>query len=263
MSGAAPAALAPAFPRPPGTCYAAAVSFPTTNWTLLAAATLDGNTQGRAALESLCREYRRPVHAVLRARGFPAPEAEDLTQEFFLGLFETRAWKRADRERGRFRSFLLGALGHMLDHVWRARFAQKRGGGESPVSLDAAADAGLEIAAPDAMRCDLFDREWALGLIQAAFADVEREFADSARIEEFAVLRRFLPGVEAPMRYDEAARLLGKSEGVVKSLVHRLRARFRETLRRSVARTVAAAHEVEEELAYLHAVLAAPPREGG
>jgi RNA polymerase sigma-70 factor (ECF subfamily) len=237
------------------------VSFPTTNWTLLAAATLDGNTQGRAALEALCRDYRRPVHAVLSARGFAAQEAEDLTQEFFLSLFETRAWKRADRDRGRFRSFLLGALAHMLDHVWRARFAQKRGGGESPVSLDAAADAGFEIAAPETMRSDVFDREWALGLIQAAFAEVEREFAGAARVEEFAVLRRFLPGIEAPLRYDEAARLLGKSEGVVKSLVHRLRTRFREAVRRSVARTVAAAHEVEEELAYLHAVLAAPAPE--
>jgi RNA polymerase sigma-70 factor (ECF subfamily) len=149
----------------------------------------------------------------------------------------------------------------MLDHVWRARIAQKRGGGVSPMSLDAAADAGFEIAAPDAMGSDIFDREWALGLIQAAFAEVEREFSDGGRAEEFAVLKRFLPGVEAPLRYDEAARLLEKSEGVVKSLVHRLRERFRETLRRAVARTVAAAHEVDEELAYLHAVLAAPARE--
>lgn len=237
------------------------MSFPTTNWTLLAAATLDGNTQGRAALEALCRDYQRPVHAVLRARGFSPQEAEDLTQEFFLGLFETRAWKRADRERGRFRSFLLGALAHMLDHVWRARIAQKRGGGAAPVSLEAAAEAGFEIAAPEAMHSEVFDREWALGLIRAAFVEVEREFAEDARAEEFAVLRRFLPGIEAPLRYDEAARLLGKSEGVVKSLVHRLRTRFRETLRRSVARTVAAAHEVEDELAYLHAVLVAPGRE--
>jgi RNA polymerase sigma-70 factor (ECF subfamily) len=236
------------------------VSFPTTHWTLLAAATLDGDTAGRAALEELCRDYRRPVLAVLRARGLTEPEAEDLTQQFFLELFETRAWKRANRERGRFRSFLMGALTHLLGHTWRARMAQKRGGGDAALSLDAWADAGFEVAAPDAMGSDVFDREWALRLIQSAFAEVERSFAESLRLEQFAVLKRFLPGVEAPLRYDEAARMLGKSEGVVKSLVHRLRERFREALRRSVARTVAAAHEVDEELAYLHAVLAAPAR---
>ena len=237
--------------------------FPTTHWTLLAAATLNGDTQGRSALEQLCREYHRPVFAVLRARGFAEDEAADLTQDFFLRLFETQAWKRADRERGRFRSFLLGTLTHMLQHAWAAKSRQKRGGGTTAESLDAAQEQGVEIAgATDFQANAAFDREWALRLIQAAFAKVEGEFAEAGRVEEFAVLRRFLPGVEAPLRYDEAALLLGKTEGGVKSMIHRLRDSYRSTLRGLVARTVSAAHEVDDELAYLHTVLSAPQRDG-
>lgn len=236
--------------------------FPTTHWTLLAEATLNGDTRGRSALETMCREYNKPVFAVLRARGFDVNEAEDLTQQFFLELFETQAWKRADREKGRFRSFLLGVLTHMLQHEWTARMRQKRGGGMTPESIDAVRERGEEPAASDASHSEMvFDREWAFHLIKTAFAKLEADFSRSGRDAEFTVLRRFLPGVEKPLRYDEAAQLLGKNEGTVKSLVHRMRDDYRAALRGLVARTVSAAHEVDEELAYLHEVLAAPPRE--
>jgi RNA polymerase sigma-70 factor (ECF subfamily) len=238
------------------------MSFPTTHWTLLAEATLNGDTRGRSALEQMCRDYHRPVFVVLRARGFAEEEAEDLTQDFFLRLFESKAWKRAERSKGRFRSFLLGTLTHMLQHVWAAGQRQKRGGGTRTESLEAAQENGEMPAAPDEGNAEtVFDREWALGLIQTAFVKVEGEFEDAGRAEEFAVLRRFLPGVEVPLRYDEAARLLGKSEGLVKSMIHRLRDDYRRALRALVARTVSAAHEVDEELAYLHQVLAAPPHD--
>lgn len=238
------------------------MNFPTTHWTMLAAATLNGDARGRAALETMCRDYRRPVFAVLRARGMDEADAEDLTQDFFLQLFETEAWKRADRQRGRFRSFLLGTLTHMLQHVWAAKMRQKRGGGTPAVSLDAAQADGSELAvADDALTEVVFDREWALRLIQAAFAKVEDDFTTAGRADEFAVLRRFLPGVEKPLRYDEAALMMGQTEGVVKSLIHRLRDSYRSALRGLVARTVTAVHEVDDELKYLHTVLTAPPRE--
>jgi hypothetical protein len=105
-----------------------------------------------------------------------------------------------------------------------------------------------------------FDREWALRLIRAAYLRVESDFTQEGRAGEFAVLRRFLPGVEQPVSYEDAARLLGKSDGVVKSMIHRLRRDYRAALRAQVARTVSAAHEVDEELAYLHQVLKSPPR---
>jgi len=238
------------------------MSFPTTHWTMLAEATLSGDTRGRSALEQMCRDYHRPVFVVLRARGFAEEEAEDLTQDFFLRLFESQAWKRAERGKGRFRSFLLGTLTHMLQHVWTAGQRQKRGGGTRTESLEAVQESGEVPAAADEGNTEtVFDREWALGLIQAAFARVEAEFEEAGRAGEFAVLRRFLPGVGVPLRYDEAARLLGKSEGLVKSMIHRMRDDYRRALRALVARTVSAAHEVDEELAYLHQVLAAPPRD--
>lgn len=229
---------------------------------MLAEATLSGDTHGRSALEQMCRDYHRPVFVVLRARGFTEEEAEDLTQEFFLRLFESQAWKRAERGKGRFRSFLLGTLTHMLHHVWTAGQRQKRGGGMRTQSLEAVQENGEVPAAADERNTEiLFDREWALRLIQGAFAKVESEFEEAGRAAEFAVLRRFLPGVEVPLRYDEAAHLLGKPEGLVKSMIHRLRDDYRRNLRALVARTVSAAHEVDEELAYLHEVLAAPPRD--
>jgi DNA-directed RNA polymerase specialized sigma24 family protein len=229
---------------------------------MLAEATLNGDTQGRMALEQMCRDYHRPVFVVLRARGFAEDEAEDLTQDFFLRLFESNAWKRADRGKGRFRSFLLGILTHMLQHEWTAEHRQKRGGGTPVESLEAAQEYGEgPVALDDGTTAPVFDQEWALRLIQSAFAKVESDFAAAGRAGEFAVLRRFLPGLEMPLRYDEAAQLLGKSDGVVKSMIHRLREDYRRALRGLVARTVSAAHEVDEELAYLHQVLAAPPRE--
>lgn len=235
--------------------------FPTTHWTLLAEATLNGDTRGRSALETMCREYRRPVFAVLRARGYDEIEAEDLTQEFFLQLFESQAWKRADRQRGRFRSFLLGTLTHMLQHAWTARTRMKRGGGAVVESLDEVRDKGAEPAEEAVAPAEaVFDREWALYLIQSAFSRVEDDFTKAGRADDFAVLRRFLPGVEKPLRYDEAAKLLGKNEGSVKSLVSRLRDDYRVALRSLVARTVSAAHEVDDELAYLHTVLIAQPQ---
>lgn len=226
---------------------------------MLAEATLNGDTRGRSALEKMCRDYRRPIFAVLRARGFYEAEAEDLTQDFFLKLFETQAWKRADRDRGRFRSFLLGTLTHMLQHVWTARTRLKRGGGAAVESLEEIRETGAEPATEEIGPAEkVFDREWALHLIQSAFEKVAGDFTKAGRAEEFAVLRRFLPGVEKPLSYDEAARLLGNNEGTVKSLVHRLREDYRAALRSLVARTVSAAHEVDEELAYLHTVLTTP-----
>ncbi len=231
------------------------MTFPTTHWTLLAAATLNGDTRGRSALEEMCREYHRPVFVVLRARGFDESEAEDLTQDFFLKLFEAQVWKRADREKGRFRTFLLTVLFNMVDHIRRAQTAQKRGGGMVAASLESLAEEGVEVPEPDVDTAKLFDREWAIKMLQSAFARIESEFEAAGKKAEFSVLRRFLPGVEAPLKYDEAAALMSKPEGSVKAEVSRLRDRFREALRANVARTVTAAHEVDEELRHLYAVL--------
>lgn len=230
------------------------MSFPTTRWTLLAEATLHGDAAGREALARMCEKYRRPVMRYLESRGVGKDEAEDVAQEFFLKLVESRAWKRADQARGRFRSFLLSILNHLMMHMARDQHRQKRGGGVLPDSFDALMDDGHEFADGGDDE-GVFDREWALTLVADAVVTVEAEHVMRGQQKEFALLRCFLPGPGQPPLYEDAAAELGLSLTALKAAVHRLRQRFREVLRAAVARTVSAPHEVDEELRYLGTLL--------
>ena len=227
------------------------MSFPTTRWTLLASATLDGDPAGREALAGLCGAYRRPVLAYVVGRGMRIEDAEDLTQDFFVKLMQSRAWKRMDPVRGRFRSFLLGILHHVMEHAFRRAIAAKRGGGATVLSLEEFADGGFEVPAPLDEDVCRFDREWALAMVMAAVATIRQEFSDRRREEEFGVLQRFLPGAGEAWSYERAAGVLGISEQALKSAIYRLRGRFREVLRAAVSVTVSAPHEIDEELRYL------------
>lgn len=231
------------------------MSFPTTRWTILAEATLHGDASGRAALECLCEHYRRPVEQFVASRGYGLSEQQDLVQEFFLRWLRSRAWKRADRLRGKFRTFMLGALNHLLAHEQARKSAQKRGGGVAIASLDDAAFVE-ELPELDRDAVGLFDREWAVALVANALVFVEAEYAQRGRAEAFAVLRRFLPSGGELISLEAAAVCLNTNAGAVKAAVHRLRERFREVLRAAVAATVAAPHEVDEELRYLRSLMA-------
>jgi len=234
------------------------MSFPTTRWTLLAEATLHGDPEGRAGLARLCDKYRRPVVLFLASRGLTLDEADDAAQDFFLKLLESRIWKRADRNRGRFRTFLLAVLNNFLRHSARDGRRLKRGGGVTPISLETLEDHDVALDSP-AEDAGVFDREWAQTLVADAMTDLELEYAGRGKGAEFALLRRYLPGPESPPRYEEAAAELGLSLTALKAAVHRLRQRFREMLRSSVARTVSAPHEVDEELRYLAMLLMDQP----
>lgn len=229
--------------------------FPTTRWTQLADATLDGDADGRRALDELCAAYRQPVVAFLASRGCRNQELDDLTQEFFLRWLRQRSWKRANRDRGRFRTFLLGAVTHMLAHHHARKSAAKRGGGAEADSLDALGESGFEVAKDDVAPSPEFDRAWASTLVTNALADIEAEFASRGRADAFVVLRRFLPSGGEPVSLEDAARLMDTNVGAVKAAVHRLRERFRELLRAAVAATVNAPHEVDEELMYLRTLM--------
>jgi RNA polymerase sigma-70 factor (ECF subfamily) len=235
------------------------MAFPTTRWTLLAEATLHGDADGRAALARMCECYRRPVELFLITRGHGAHEAEDLAQEFFLRWLKSRAWKRADRLRGKFRTYMLGALNHLLAHEAEKKNARKRNNGDTPLSLDDDIfDAELPAEAAEEGGGS-FDREWAVALVNQALAALRAEFAGRGKEREFEVLRRFLPGSSTPPTLEVAAADLGTNMNAVKSALHRLRERFRELLRTEVARTVSAPHEVEEELQYLRSLLLQMP----
>ena len=230
------------------------MAFPTTRWTLLAQATLNGDEAGRESLARMCEGYRRPVVMFLASHGYSVHQTEDLTQEFFLRWLKSRAWKRADRLRGKFRNFMLGAVRHLLAHVAERQSALKRGGGSADVSLDDE-DFDVELPAPDRIAVHAFDRAWALALIANTIAMLRSEHAARGRVAEFEVLRQFLPSSDMPPSLEVAAERTGLNLAACKSALHRLRERFRELLRAEVARTVSAPHEIEEELQYLRSLL--------
>lgn len=242
--------------------HAPPMSFPTTRWTLLAEATLAGDSHGQKALDDLCKTYRVPIEAFLRSQGLPKDEIEDVVQDFFLGWLRSRSWKRADRVLGRFRTFLLGGVMHTLAHYRSRKSAQKRGGGMEPHSLDLMAESGIEPACPSAAETSVFDREWAEALVAGALAELAKERATRGKAGEFEVLRHFLPGATETLSFEAAAERLGIKLDATKVAIHRLRDRFRVLIRSAVASTVSAPHEVEEELQYLRSLLLGGPKGG-
>jgi RNA polymerase sigma-70 factor (ECF subfamily) len=225
--------------------------FPTTHWSLLAKATLSGETKGRQALEELFRRYWSPIQQFIRARGYNETEAEDLTQDFVVHLLEHSTLKRADRLRGRFRSFLLGALARFLADEYDRRHALKRGSGVTPISLDEEPAVPVSVESSEM----LFDREWAMVILENGLCALRQEFESANDPKRFAVLSRFLPGSLDVPSYEEAAAQLGLTLPALKSELHRLRQRFKILVRQEVASTVSAPHEIDEEMNYLQRIL--------
>jgi len=231
--------------------------FATTHWSLVVAARSDeaSRTRAREALEALCRAYWYPLYAFVRHRGYASDDAQDLTQSFFARIIETSGFASADRERGRFRSYLLGAMKHFLANEWHRDRAQKRGGGVAFIDLDALdpeARYALEPARPadpDAQ----FDREWAQEAVARALENLQAESEARGKGGQFEALKGSLTGDE-PSRKETAARL-GMTEGAVKAAVHRLRQRYRELLRAEIAQTVADPSDVDVEMRHLVAAL--------
>ena len=231
-------------------------NFLTTQWGLVAAASAEDAAEARAAFEELYCLYCYPVYAFIRRRGHDRQEAQDLTQDFFVHLLEKGTLGRADPQRGRFRSFLLGALGHFLAHAAERARAKKRGGDCQFVYLDEeAAEARYQLAAPEGMTAEkLFDVRWAATLIDAALGRLRGELELEGKRRLFDTLHGFVVAGE-DASYQQAADVLGLSLGALKTAIHRLRSRYRALLREEVARTVTTPSEVDEELRHLCAAL--------
>lgn len=227
--------------------------FPTTRWSRVRAAG-ESAAEGYDAFEQLCRDYWPPLFAYLRRCGFSESDAEDLTQGFFLHLLEHHTTRRAETERGKFRSFLLGALkNYLANEAERAR-RQKRGGNCEIVSLDDPARAFAEPACDsDASR--LYEESWAREVMRRALDRLREKFVHEKRADAFDALHGFLDGAgnEAPL--EETAGVLGLSAGALRTAVSRLRKQFAHQLRLEIARTVSAPHEIEEEFRHLRLVL--------
>jgi RNA polymerase sigma factor (sigma-70 family) len=231
--------------------------FATTQWSVVLAAA-GGDAPGvTAALEKLCRAYWYPLYAYVRRRGFSKHDAQDLTQEFFARLLEKNFLAEARRERGRFRSFLLAALNHFLANEWKRAHRLKRAGGKMILPLqteDGETRYGAE-PAHESTPERIFERRWALTLLEQAIIRLREEFAASGKGAKFEQLKAFLTGDDTAPSYAEIAPRLGVSEDALKMTVSRLRKRYRELLRAAVAETVANPQEVDDELRHLRAAL--------
>jgi len=230
-----------------------------THWTVVLAAGGNDSTQARQALELLCKSYWPPIYAFIRRQGYSPHDAQDLTQGFFARILEKNWIGAADRNRGRFRSFLLGTLKHFLANEWDRAAAQKRGGGQTPISIDidsAETRCGIELA--DRMTAErIFERRWALTLLDEVLQRLRQEYVEAGREALFDHLKQTLTEPSGSMPYLQIAARLKSTEGAVKVAVHRLRQRYRELLRAEIARTVASPDEVEDELRNLFAALSA------
>ncbi len=232
-------------------------AFAPTRWTLVLRARGE-SVEARGALSELCEAYYQPVFRFLRREGREEDAARELTQEFFARLLAGGGLGAADPRRGRFRSYLLGAVKHFLAGQRDRERRQKRGSGVAPESLDAQTDTepALQVADHASTPDDtLFDREWALAVMERALQTLAAEFAGADKAEQFTVLKPWLAGDSQTLRQSEAAAKLGLSESAVKVAIHRLRKRFRELIRAEVAQTVDDAEEIDTELKYLVEVL--------
>src|SRR5712691_3016404 len=230
--------------------------FPTTRWTLVVAAADPQRKEARSALVSLCEGYWYPLYAYIRRRGYPADQAQDLTQEFFIRVLEGRYLDRADPEKGRFRAFILTSLKFFLaDEGDRGR-AQKRGGGAVlSIEISSGEERYQREPAHDETPERIFERRWALSVLDRVVERLRSEFVHHGRPEHFERLKVFLLG-QSDAPYAALAREMNTSEGALKVAIHRLRKRYRELFRQEIADTVADPAEVESELRFLAAVLA-------
>src|SRR5450432_2897819 len=204
-------------------------SFHTTQWNLvLASGQADGGSGADEALAALCRDYWPPLYAYARRRGKSPPDAQDAVQGFFLHLIEKRSFARADPQRGRFRSFLLGSFTMFMATEWERAQTQKRGGGREIVPLDAdhIEARGLPELATAATPERAFEERWALTVVERAMAQLTADAETRGKSAAFAAARPFLTGEGHAESYQETAAALGMGAGAWKTLIHRLRREF-------------------------------------
>jgi RNA polymerase sigma-70 factor (ECF subfamily) len=232
--------------------------FATTHWSMVVSAGRKGSAEASRSLAVLCENYWFPLYAFVRRAGHAADDAQDLTQEFFLRLLSKNSLAAADPQRGRFRSFLLGAMKHFLANQQRRQGAQKRGGGRPVLSLDF--DSGenryARIEPADHSTPErLYQRRWALALLDLVLGRLREESRAAGKLHLFDRLKQFLAGGSEKAPYLEIAKELAVSEGAVKVAVHRLRRRYRQLLKEEIARTIVEPETLEDELQELLAAL--------
>lgn len=231
--------------------------FLTTRWSVVLEARDQASPGSARALESLCCAYWYPLYVYVRRQGHDAHDAQDLTQAFFARLLEKNYLLAVDRDKGRFRAFLITAMKRFLLNEWDKTSAQKRGGGTPTLSLDAETAEHrylLEPVAPE--NADFaYERRWALTLLEQAMAKLRADYEESERGSEFEELKVHLVADRGEVSYAEIAAALQTSEGAARVALHRLRKRFRQLLREEIADTVSNPADVEDEVRHIVSIL--------
>ncbi len=231
--------------------------FLSTHWSIVLRAGRTDDSAGRDALAFLCQRYWYPLYVFLRRKGVAVEHAEDVTQGFFARLIEKHAIEQAAPSRGRFRSFLLTSLQNFLANERDHAHTRKRGGGRASLSLDiAVGESKLRFEPTHNLTPEkIFDRAWAIQLLEIVVDRLRQEFATKGKAAEFDTLQAFMAGKHADASYEQAAAALGLSQAAVRQAVHRLRKRYRQLLREEVADTVASEDEIDDEIRKLFAAL--------
>ena len=237
--------------------YGSSAWFVTTHWSVVLSARDQTSPRSGEALEALCRAYWHPLYAFVRRQGHGPHEAEDLTQDFFARLLQKDYLEPVAREKGKFRTFLLVAIKRFLANEWDRAHALKRGGGQMAIPLDTAtAERCYQIEPAVGLSPDiLFERRWALTLLDKTMTRLQGEFVRAGKSGDFEKLKAFLTAEKGVAPYAEVAVRAGMSEGSLRVAVHRLRRRFRAIFREEIAHTVASPEEIDEEVRYLLGVL--------
>jgi RNA polymerase sigma-70 factor (ECF subfamily) len=231
--------------------------FATTHWSVIVCAGETESPLAAEALSRLCGVYWYPLYAYVRRQGHDPHEAQDLTQEFFARLLAKNFLRSLDRQKGKFRSFLLAAMEHFLAKEWRDSRRLKRGGGQTMISLDDQdAESRYLIEPVETMTAEkIYERRWAFTLLEQAIHRLREEFEAAGKRPLFDGLSGFLSGERTGSSYAEAGLKLDMTEGAVKVAVHRLRQRYGELVRMEIANTVSAPDEVDDELRHLMTAL--------
>jgi RNA polymerase sigma factor (sigma-70 family) len=224
--------------------------FDTTHWTVVIAAGRGSSREAEVALEELCRTYWFPLYVYVRRQTPTREDAEDLTQAFFARFLEKNYLEKLSSQKGKFRAFLLASLKHFLANEWDRASRQKRGGGVMPLSLDwQSADARYQTEPVDNLSPDkLYDRAWAITLLQKVLARLREENATPDKLRLFEQLKAFLMVGTSAIPYGEAAARLNLTEGAARVAVHRLRRRYRELLREEISQTLSDTADIAEEM---------------
>jgi DNA-directed RNA polymerase specialized sigma24 family protein len=231
--------------------------FRTTSWNLVLAASGQPTAESHQALAALCETYWNPVYMFIRRSGYDADQSQDLAQGFFALLIEKNYVNAADREKGRFRSFLLTALRHFLANEWDRANALKRGGGQAVISIDPedAESRYAPFVVDDTTPEILFQRQWALSLLDRVMGKLQADFIASGKGEHFEIVSSFLNRTSKDSRYETAAAGIGTSAGALRMLVHRARKKYRALLRAEIAETVTTPDEIDDEIRFLLSTL--------